>query len=173
MLVIRLKRFGKKKQPFYRIVVANKTAPVKGKYLEAVGFYNPLTEPEKIEIKKDRIKYWLEKGAKTSDTVNNLLVKAGYLPKKQLIKKTVTKKKEKKKKVPTAKGIGIPTESVGEKPAEIPVPKSQTKEQAGGLLEQAEEEIEKEIEEAKIEKTEKAEIAEKMAEEVKPEEEHK
>jgi len=153
MLKIRLRRIGKKKQPFYRIVVADKDSPVKGKFVEIIGTYNPLTDPKKIEVKVDRLKYWLEKGARPSDTVNNLLVKIDYFKKSQVIKKTVTKKRKKKKE----------KEEKPEKPTQIPVPESQAKEQPGGLLENTEE-IEEKIEEAKAEEAEKQEIAEKVEE---------
>jgi len=154
MLKIRLRRIGKKKQPFYRIVVADKNAPVKGKFVEIIGIYNPLVEPKKIEIKEDRLKYWLEKGARPSDTVNNLLVKIGQFKKSQVIKKTITKKREKKKEEKPEKP---------EKPTHIPVPQAQTKDQAGGLLEDTQE-IEEKIQEAKAEEAEKQKVAEKIEE---------
>ncbi len=73
MLVIRFFRVGKKNQPSFKIVVTDKNKPPRaGRFLEEVGFYNPLTK-EKV-LKVDRIKYWLSVGAKPSDTVYNLLV---------------------------------------------------------------------------------------------------
>lgn len=73
MLVIRFFRAGKKNQPFFKIVVTQKRNPPRGgRFVEQVGFYNPLTK-EKF-LKKERIKYWLSKGAKTSERVHNLLV---------------------------------------------------------------------------------------------------
>jgi len=98
MLVIRLMRIGKKNQPAFGIVVADKRNPPKsGRFLERVGFWNPLTK-EKI-FKVERIKYWLSKGAQPSDTVHNLLVaeniiEGGKIPKH--------KKKKEKKKAPGA-----------------------------------------------------------------------
>ncbi|MEJ2286990.1 MAG: 30S ribosomal protein S16 [Desulfobacterales bacterium] len=68
---IRLARHGAKKKPFYRIVVADGESPRDGKYLENVGTYNPLLDPVQITIKSERIKYWLDKGAKPSDTVRS------------------------------------------------------------------------------------------------------
>lgn len=72
MLKIRLTRRGKKNKAFFRIVVAEHTAPIKGGFLEVLGFLNPHTKEK--NFKTDRIKYWIEKGAQCSDTVHNLLV---------------------------------------------------------------------------------------------------
>ena len=73
MLIIRLLRQGKKHQPFYKIIVVeNNRGPHSGKFVEQVGFYNPLTKER--DLKKDRILYWISKGAQTSDTVHNMLV---------------------------------------------------------------------------------------------------
>jgi small subunit ribosomal protein S16 len=70
---IRLARHGAKKKPFYRIVVADSESPRDGKYLENVGTYNPLLDPVQITLKSERIQYWIDKGAKPSDTVRSLL----------------------------------------------------------------------------------------------------
>ena len=75
---IRLARHGAKKRPFYRIVVADGRAPRDGKYLENVGTYNPLVDPVEVSLKKERIKYWMDQGAKPSDTVKSLLKKEGF-----------------------------------------------------------------------------------------------
>lgn len=73
MLVIRLFRTGKKNQPSFKIVVTEKTnAPSRGRFSEEVGFYNPTTK-EKI-LRKERIEYWIKKGAQPSDTVYNMMV---------------------------------------------------------------------------------------------------
>jgi small subunit ribosomal protein S16 len=79
MLTIRLTRIGKKKQPSYRFIVSEKARDPWGKALEILGTYNPLTNPASIDLKKDRVQYWLSKGAQTSDTVNNLLIEQGIL----------------------------------------------------------------------------------------------
>lgn len=79
MLTIRLTRIGKKKQPSYRFIVSEKARDPWGKALEILGTYNPLTNPASIDLKKDRVEYWLSKGAQTSDTVNNLLIEQGIL----------------------------------------------------------------------------------------------
>ncbi len=70
---IRCQRFGRKKRPFYRIVAANSESPRDGKFLEILGFYDPLQEPSIVNIKKDRLEYWLNVGAKPSNTVAKLI----------------------------------------------------------------------------------------------------
>lgn len=98
MLVIRLFRIGKKNQPSFKIVVTDKRNPPRGgRFVEEVGFFNPLTK-EKI-LKAERIKYWLSVGAKPSDTVYNLLIsekiiEGEKIKKHKKPKKEVTKKKK-------------------------------------------------------------------------------
>ncbi len=72
MLVIRLTRIGKKNQPSYRVVLTEKTNPVRGKFIEILGSYSPRLKTK--ALKAERIQYWLSKGAQLSDTVHNLLV---------------------------------------------------------------------------------------------------
>lgn len=74
---IRLARHGAKKRPFYRIVVADSESPRDGRFLETVGTYNPLKDPAEVTMKTDRVKYWMEQGAKPSDTVRSLIRKEG------------------------------------------------------------------------------------------------
>ena len=77
MLRIRLSRVGAKKQPSYRIVAADKESPRDGRFLEILGFYNPLTEPATIKIKEDLVYNWLSNGAQPSDAVKQLFNTAG------------------------------------------------------------------------------------------------
>jgi small subunit ribosomal protein S16 len=70
---IRLTRLGKKKKPFYRIVVADSEAKRDGRFLEVVGTYDPNQNPAAVNIKQDRVRNWLARGAKPSDTVRSLL----------------------------------------------------------------------------------------------------
>lgn len=74
---IRLARFGAKKRPFYRIVVADERYPRDGRFLETVGTYNPMVEPSEVTMKQERIQYWLGQGAKPTSTVNSLIKKQG------------------------------------------------------------------------------------------------
>jgi small subunit ribosomal protein S16 len=76
---IRLTRQGGKKKPFYRVVVADSEAPRDGKFLEVVGTYNPGINPAKTEFKGDRVIHWVSKGAIMTDTVKQLVKKAGIL----------------------------------------------------------------------------------------------
>ncbi|MFA6498615.1 MAG: 30S ribosomal protein S16 [Desulfurivibrionaceae bacterium] len=73
---IRLTRMGRKKHPFYRIVVANAEASRDGQFLEVVGTYDPCKQPAEVIVKQDRVKIWLDKGALPSETVKTLLAKA-------------------------------------------------------------------------------------------------
>ncbi|MBN2169212.1 MAG: 30S ribosomal protein S16 [Actinobacteria bacterium] len=73
MVRIRLRRVGKKKQPSYRVVVADSRKPRDGKYIESIGTYNPLTEPSSIELNSERALYWLNQGAQPSNQVQNLM----------------------------------------------------------------------------------------------------
>lgn len=79
MVRIRLRRVGAKKQPSYRIVVADSESPRDGRFIENIGFFNPRTEPETVELEKDRAIYWLSVGAQPSDAVRRLLVKTGAM----------------------------------------------------------------------------------------------
>lgn len=74
---IRLARHGAKKRPYYRIVVADSESPRDGRYLEAVGSYNPLQDPAEVTLKTERVKYWIDQGALPSDTVKSILKKEG------------------------------------------------------------------------------------------------
>ena len=77
---IRMRRMGSKRKPFYRIVVADSRMPRDGRFIEEVGYYNPLTNPDEVKLEEDKIFEWLEKGAQPSDTVRSLLSKAGLMP---------------------------------------------------------------------------------------------
>ena len=72
---IRLTRRGAKKKPFYRIVVASSEAPRDGRFIEILGTYNPLVDPAIVNIKSDRLQYWVQQGAKPTDTVRSLIRK--------------------------------------------------------------------------------------------------
>lgn len=86
---------GKKKQPIYKLVAADSRSPRDGKFLEAVGFYNPLTNPHTLDLKEDRIMYWLNVGAQPTHTVKSLLRQKGINLKKELISKGFDEEKVK------------------------------------------------------------------------------
>jgi small subunit ribosomal protein S16 len=73
VLTIRLARIGKKKHPFYRVVVTEKTRPRNGRFVEIVGTYDPLKTPADIKLNNERVQYWIGKGAQPSDTVRSFL----------------------------------------------------------------------------------------------------
>ena len=75
MLMIRLSRTGARKQPHYRVVVIEKERARNGRPVEVVGTYNPRTNPASIELKRERIDYWVSKGAKMSDRVGKIVAK--------------------------------------------------------------------------------------------------
>ena len=78
---MRLKRMGAKKAPFYRVVVADSRSPRDGKFIALIGTYNPLTTPAEIKINEEAALEWLNKGAIPTDTVRNILSKAGIMKK--------------------------------------------------------------------------------------------
>jgi len=80
---IRLKRMGAKKAPFYRVVVADARAPRDGRFIEEIGYFNPLTEPAQVKINEEKALKWLQTGAQPSETVKSLLRKEGILEKFQ------------------------------------------------------------------------------------------
>ena len=75
MLAIRLRRAGSKKRPFFRIVVADSRAARDSSFVEILGHYNPRTKPALVDVKKDRVDYWLSKGAQPSDSVRTLMAR--------------------------------------------------------------------------------------------------
>ena len=76
---IRLKRMGMKKMPFYRVVVADERAPRDGRFIEEIGYYNPMTEPATIKIDAEKAQAWLKNGAQPTDTARTLLKKSGVI----------------------------------------------------------------------------------------------
>ena len=87
MVRIRLRRTGKKGQPSYRVVVADRESPRDGRFIEIIGHYNPRTDPITVSIQDDRALYWLSQGAQPSDAVVRLLRKEGILARFEAIKR--------------------------------------------------------------------------------------
>ena len=79
MVKIRLKRMGAHKKPFYRVVVADSRSPRDGRFIEEIGYYDPLKEPAEIKINGDRAKKWLGEGAQATDTVKGLFKRSGII----------------------------------------------------------------------------------------------
>ena len=84
---IRLRRTGAKKRPYYRIVVADSRTPRDGRFIEAIGQYNPIDKPASVRLKEERVYHWLKQGALPTDTVNSLFRKIGLLRKWLALKK--------------------------------------------------------------------------------------
>ena len=161
MIVIRLIRRGKKNQPFFRMVVTDKrNSPKGGRFLEILGFFNPLTKEK--GFKKERIKYWLSVGAQTSDRVHNLLIDEKVVEGKKIAVHKKAKKKKKAEKEPK-KEKKVETKEEPKKEAEE---KKEIKEE---VKKETTEEPKKEKEEKKTEKPEEKPKKEKE----KPEEETK
>ncbi|RPI13712.1 MAG: 30S ribosomal protein S16 [Ignavibacteriae bacterium] len=93
MVKLRLRRMGRKKMPIYKIVAADSRAPRDGRFIEALGTYNPNHNPIKLEVNEDRVFYWLKTGAQPTDTVKNLLSSKGLMLKLHLTKKGADEQK--------------------------------------------------------------------------------
>src|SRR3989344_2847936 len=115
MLMVRLQRVGRKHEPVFRLVLTDsKNGPKSGKFLEILGSYDA-RRGEKAEFKTERVKHWIANGAKLSDTVHNIFVERKIIAGKKI---NVLPKKSPIVSAPTSEGVGVPTESVGKKPAE-------------------------------------------------------
>jgi small subunit ribosomal protein S16 len=78
---IRLKRMGAKKRPFYRVVVADSRSPRDGRFIEEIGYYDPIKEPHEVSIEEEKAVEWMLKGARPSETVRRLFDEAGVMKK--------------------------------------------------------------------------------------------
>jgi len=96
MLTIRLSRIGKPKKPMYRLIISEKAKDPYGRALEILGSYNPFSK--ELQVKKDRIEYWISKGSQMSATVNNLLVEKGIIKADKVKASKPGKKKEEESK---------------------------------------------------------------------------
>lgn len=121
MLIIRLRRIGKKHQATFRFIISEKRKDTKGDFLEDLGFYDPRPSPSKIELKEERVKYWLSIGAQASDTVYNLLVNKGIIKgDKRKVWRPKKKKAEEDKEIKPEQKAEIKTET---QPVEKPIKK--------------------------------------------------
>jgi len=123
MLTIRLQRIGKKNSPTYRFIISEKGRDTQGKSLEILGNYNPHDKDNAIKIDAERVKYWLAAGAQTSNTVNNLLLKAGIVSgeKKRsvFISQTRAAKLAEKKKAAAPKEVPVAAPAPASAPAPV------------------------------------------------------
>ena len=76
---IRLRRMGRKKRPFYRVIVADSRSPRNGRFIEEIGWYDPLQDPGEIKIDEEKARKWLANGAQPTDTARSLLKKSGII----------------------------------------------------------------------------------------------
>ncbi len=81
MVKIRLKRMGMKKNPFYRVVVADERSPRDGRFIDEIGYYDPMKKPSLINIDKEKALDWMQKGAQPTDSARSLLKRAGVIEK--------------------------------------------------------------------------------------------
>jgi small subunit ribosomal protein S16 len=96
MLTIRLQRIGKRKQPYYRLIISEKGRDTQAKSLEILGNYGPTEVPKVLSLNVDRIKYWLSVGAQTSNTIHNLFVREGIIKADKKKSVTITNKRKAK-----------------------------------------------------------------------------
>ncbi len=174
MLRIRFFRKGRKKQPFYKIVVTDKNnPPASGRFVEDVGFYNPLTK--ECQIKGERVIYWMEKGAHPSDVVRNLLIKKEIIKGEKVNvvsisekrKEKIAGKKEKEEKKETIpeetkemKKVVEETTEKEDKPTEEKAPEETVEKEE--VKKEEEEKVEEEVPEKEDKPTEeKEEVKEK------------
>jgi len=169
MVRLRLRRVGRKKQPSYRVVAAEKEAPRDGRFLEVVGFYNPRTEPSTINLKEDRVFDWLSKGAQPSDAVESLFRQMGTRDRYERFKagEEIEKLLEEYQVVEDSRNVSGKTRKteVKKKPAKPEEPKAEEKAEEKEA-EAAEVEAVEETEEAAAEETvAEAEVEETATEE--------
>jgi small subunit ribosomal protein S16 len=124
MVKIRLMRMGAKKRPFFRVVVADSRSPRDGRFIENIGRYHPLSEPSVIEIDEERALHWLGVGAQPTDSVRNLLVKAGIWEKFSTtpIEKPKAGARTTAARASAAKAAAAKASAPAETPAKAPAP---------------------------------------------------
>ena len=114
MLRIRLRRVGKKKQPMYRIVVADSRSPRDGAFVESLGYYHPLDDPSTVVIDGDRARLWLDRGAQPSERVSKLLALQGIADLPPKLKARIERAQERPKEAPKAEATVAPAEAPAE-----------------------------------------------------------
>jgi len=160
MLKIRLQRTGRKRAYSYRLVVAEKNDPTKGKFIERLGQYDPAKKEKSLDFDKDRVKYWVSVGARPSETTARLLAKNGVEKMEMFFKKHEHKKR--KKKAPeeeAALEVEVKDSSTGE----AEKPSEETKEEV------KKEEVKETKKDEKVEKSEDKKVESKAKKEVKEE----
>lgn len=178
MVRLRLRRVGRKKQPSYRVVAADREAPRDGRFLEVVGFYNPRTEPSTITLKEDRIFEWLKNGAQPSDAVESLFRQMGTRDRYERFKagEEIETLLEEYNAVEESRGVTSQTRTEGgkklskkakaaaEEEAKAKAEAAAKREEAKAEEAKAEEAVEEVVEEAEEEAAEEASVEETAAE---------
>ena len=143
MVKIRLRRVGAKKKPQYRLVVADARSPRDGAFIDIIGYYNPLTDPETVVIAEDKARHWLERGAQPTDTAARLLAKVGIIEeskaRKEKIEAGITVKPKASKKKAKA-GVTEKSETSKKEPEAIIAeePETSKEESEAGITEEPE-----------------------------------
>ena len=119
MVKIRLRRTGAKKQPHYRVVVADSRSPRDGKFIETIGHYNPRTEPPTVEIDAERALYWLSVGAQPTEAVRRMLDKMGIMSRVEAIRKGDVKIEEVLAEIEAAKAQELAAREAEEEEAQV------------------------------------------------------
>ncbi len=185
MLRIRLQRLGRKKKPSYRVIVSERQKDTQAGSLEILGRYNPMAEPKELEFNSERVKHWLSVGAQPSNTVHNLLIKAGVIAddKKKMKSVTITKKRQTKLEAKVIEKAEKVEKKKAAEEAKLAEAKAKKAEEAAAKVAEAEAkaaaEAEKPKEETKVEEapapkvSEETRAEEKTAEEATPAPEEK
>jgi small subunit ribosomal protein S16 len=131
---IKLKRVGKTKKPFYRIVIQDEATATKGEAIEVIGLYNPIAKENKVQFNAERTKYWLSKGVTPTDKVRIFLGKAGFLPAVSFegAKKRLSKEEEKKLKEEKTKAAEVASKTTAAPKTEEPKTEAPKAEASGG-----------------------------------------
>lgn len=112
MVILRLRRAGRRHSPDYRLVAQEKRSKLNGDYIENLGHFHPAQKSKELIVNKERVEFWLQNGAQLSATANNLLIRAGILPSEDKITKVYTisnkRKAKKDKSTPTAAAPASP-----------------------------------------------------------------
>ena len=157
MLRIRLARRGKKRQPSYRIVVAESSSPRDGRYVEQIGHFNPMVNPEVFKLNEDRALHWLNVGAQPSDAVRRLLEKQGTIARLARVQAGESIEAVAADftgvEAPVVEAVAEVVEAVVEEPAEVVEEVAEAVEEVAEVAEEAAEEVEAVAEEAPAEES--------------------
>ena len=127
MVKIRLKRMGAKKRPFYRLVVADSRSPRDGKFIEEIGYYDPLPNPATVRIDADKVHEWMRRGARPSDVARKLLEREGILQRSAASRRVVMPADKPAEEAPAAQAPAAEAPAGAEEAAEVEVAEEETR----------------------------------------------